>query len=105
MKTAVYREGYLKNGVGGGMFLRRFYLLLLLLGLSSSSVWAQVKAPLDDVAPEETQDWKITGPPGGDVRSVVIDPSNSNRIFLGTADGQIYNSTDGGKNWILLRPG
>src|SRR5581483_4100400 len=87
------------------MILRRLYLLILLLALSTISALAQVKAPLDDVAPEESQNWTITGPPGGDVRSVVIDPSNSNRAFLGTADGQIYNSIDAGKHWTLLRPG
>src|SRR5436190_13706032 len=93
------------ESVGGCMFVRRFYILLLLLALAQIGVSAQVKSTLDDVAPEETQDWQVTGPPGGDVRAVVIDPTNANKMFLGTADGQMYRSTDGGKHWALLRPG
>jgi photosystem II stability/assembly factor-like uncharacterized protein len=47
-------------------------------------------------------DWRTTGPPGGDVRSLVVDPSNPDRFYFGTLDGQIYTSSDGGKQWQLL---
>ncbi len=54
-------------------------------------------------------DWRVTGPLGGDVRSIVIDPKNKSRLLIGTIDGQIYSSTDGGANWTQLvgfrRPG
>jgi len=36
---------------------------------------------------------------GGDVRSVVFDPSDPQRAFAGTASGQIYRSDDGGRSW------
>lgn len=49
-----------------------------------------------------SDDWRSNGPPGGDVRSLVVDPSNPDRFYLGTLDGQIYTSTDAGKSWELL---
>lgn len=49
-----------------------------------------------------SNDWRTTGPPGGDVRALVVDPSNPDRFYFGTLDGQIYTSADAGKNWQLL---
>src|SRR5687768_4628156 len=49
-----------------------------------------------------SNDWRANGPPGGDVRSLVVDPANPDRFYLGTLDGQIYTSADGGKTWELL---
>jgi photosystem II stability/assembly factor-like uncharacterized protein len=47
-------------------------------------------------------DWRNTGPPGGDVRGLVVDPTNPDRFYFGTLDGQIYTSSDAGKTWQLL---
>src|SRR5436309_13871357 len=49
-----------------------------------------------------TNDWRITGPTGGDVRALVVDPSDPDRFYFGTLDGQLYTSTDAGHNWRLL---
>jgi len=49
-----------------------------------------------------SNDWRTTGPPGGDVRGLVVDPSNPDRFYFGTLDGQVYTSADGGKHWQLL---
>lgn len=49
-----------------------------------------------------SNDWRTTGPPGGDVRGLVVDPSNPDRFYFGTLDGQIYTSADAGKRWQLL---
>ena len=49
-----------------------------------------------------SNDWRTTGPPGGDVRGLVVDPSNPDRFYFGTLDGQIYTSSDAGKQWQLL---
>src|SRR5437588_352921 len=47
-------------------------------------------------------EWRITGPSGGDVRALVVDPNEPSRFYFGTLDGQIYTSTDAGRNWRLL---
>jgi photosystem II stability/assembly factor-like uncharacterized protein len=49
-----------------------------------------------------SDDWRSNGPPGGDVRSLVVDPSNPDRFYLGTLDAQLYTSADAGKSWELL---
>jgi len=49
-----------------------------------------------------TTDWRITGPSGGDVRALVVDPNDPDRFYFGTLDGQLYTSTDAGHNWRLL---
>jgi photosystem II stability/assembly factor-like uncharacterized protein len=48
------------------------------------------------------QDWRITGPSGGDVRALVVDPNDPEHFYFGTLDGQIYTSTDGARTWRLL---
>jgi photosystem II stability/assembly factor-like uncharacterized protein len=63
----------------------------------------------DDAAGQRLMDWAVTGPMGGDVRSLVIDPQDPRRLYFGTIDGQIYTSSDGGESWARLggfsRPG
>jgi photosystem II stability/assembly factor-like uncharacterized protein len=51
------------------------------------------------------QGWVPVGPPGGDVRSLAVDPRAPNVVYLGTADGVLYRSDDGGLRWHRLRPG
>jgi photosystem II stability/assembly factor-like uncharacterized protein len=60
-------------------------------------------ADIDPADPAQySNDWRPTGPPGGDVRDLVVDPNNADRFYFGTLDGQIYTSADGGKRWELL---
>ncbi len=47
----------------------------------------------------------MTGPFGGDVTALSIDPRNSDHILAGTSDGQIYRTIDGGAIWRRIRPG
>lgn len=53
--------------------------------------------------------WQITGPFGGTVRALAQDPTKPERMFLGTADGQMYATTDNARTWKWLpnfnRPG
>ncbi|HEV2828759.1 MAG TPA: YCF48-related protein [Pyrinomonadaceae bacterium] len=56
--------------------------------------------PVRDVS--YAQDWRISGPSGGDVRALVVDPNDPERFYFGTLDGQIYMSTDGARTWRLL---
>jgi photosystem II stability/assembly factor-like uncharacterized protein len=65
------------------------------------SAFALTEAGLPD-APQYSNEWRATGPPGGDVRDLVVDPNNADRFYFGTLDGQIYTSSDAGKRWLLL---
>lgn len=49
--------------------------------------------------------WQMTGPFGGDVSALTIDPRQADHVLLGASDGQIFRSTDGGTIWKRLRPG
>jgi photosystem II stability/assembly factor-like uncharacterized protein len=51
------------------------------------------------------QSWVSVGVPGGNVRALAQDPSDPQRIYLGTADGVLYRSDDGGLQWHRLDPG
>ena len=55
-----------------------------------------------DAASKYSDDWRSNGPPGGDVRSLVVDPSNADRFYFGTLDGQMYTSGDAGRTWQFL---
>lgn len=52
--------------------------------------------------PAVAQTWRSMGPPGGDVRALAADPLDPQRIYLGSADGHIFASRDGGRRWELL---
>lgn len=56
---------------------------------------------LTSVLAEQTE-WQVTGPFGGTVRALAQDPTNPKRMFIGTADGQIYATTDGAQTWRWL---
>src|SRR5579885_3084481 len=43
--------------------------------------------------------WVPIGPFGGDVRSMVADPENPARMYLGTRTGQIFSTDDAGQSW------
>ena len=74
-----------------------------LLCLSVPANLAVVNAGGDATDPAlYSNDWRTTGPPGGDVRALVVDPGNPDRYYFGTLDGQIYTSADGGRHWQLL---
>lgn len=52
--------------------------------------------------PDKFSDWTVAGPNGGDVRVVIIDPKDKDRLYVSTLDGQIHTSGDGGKTWRLV---
>ena len=51
------------------------------------------------------QQWIPVGPPGGDVRSLAVDPLDPRRVYLGTAEGVLYRSDVSGLVWQRLQPG
>jgi hypothetical protein len=44
-------------------------------------------------------------PVSGRVTSIAIDPSNSNKVYLGTAQGGVWRSLDAGVNWTPIFDG
>ena len=46
--------------------------------------------------------WSPTGPDGGDARHFAFSAHDPDRIYLGTTDGWIYVSSDGGSSWSRL---
>ena len=77
------------------------FLTLLSLTIPLNAAVARPDGDATDPA-LYSDDWRTTGPPGGDVRGLVVDPSNPDRFYFGTLDGQIYTSADAGRHWQLL---
>src|ERR1700686_795310 len=48
------------------------------------------------------QTWRQVGPPGGTVISLAADPNDISKLFLGTADGHVFASSDEGGHWQLV---
>jgi photosystem II stability/assembly factor-like uncharacterized protein len=72
--------------------------------------WSQAAALVAGLAalaaaPARGGSWVPVGPPGGDVRSLAADPRDPRIVYLGTADGVLYRSTDGGRRWERQHPG
>lgn len=47
-------------------------------------------------------EWLPFGPYGGDARSFAADPNDPRHLYLGTINGWIYESQDGGSSWKRL---
>lgn len=91
---------------------RKISSALLLVSLLVSLASAAHASPPDGKDADSSThllNWEVTGPLGGDVRSLVVDPADPQRLYFGTIDGQIYTTTDGGETWSRLegfnRPG
>src|ERR1700720_2939769 len=50
----------------------------------------------------QTKTWINTGPEGGDARSFASFPADPKSLYLGTSDGWIYHTSDGGETWKRL---
>ena len=84
------------------LLLFSFLALVTFAFAQSSSVQTVSAAGNEAEAAQYAMDWRVTGPTGGDVRALVVDPSDAQRFYFGTLDGQIYTSMDGGQTWRLL---
>src|ERR1043165_2964003 len=87
--------------------IRRTLLLLVFVALVATvltrrSVLVSARDDSPAESPQYAMDWRITGPTGGDVRALEVDPNDPQRFYFGTLDGQIYTSIDGGQQWRLL---
>lgn len=83
----------------------RLLVLALAVGLSfplQNFIHRSARAEVTSSGSAYTAEWRISGPTGGDVRGLVVDPNDPDRFYFGTLDGQIYTSNDGARNWRLL---
>ncbi len=76
--------------IGGGLYNS--------MRTSMQSIWSSSKW----LNPKERSD--IANRLVSSITSVVIDPSNSNIVYIITSTGGVYRSDDGGKNWKLKSP-
>lgn len=53
-------------------------------------------------APLQAVPWLPFGPDGGDARRMATDPRDHTHLYLGTANGWIYESHNGGAHWTRL---
>src|SRR5512140_1627062 len=75
-------------------------------GLHRGIAFLALTATLLCCAPSvRAESWVPVGATGGNVRSLVLDPRDARRLYLGTADGLLYRSDDGGFRWHRLSPG
>jgi photosystem II stability/assembly factor-like uncharacterized protein len=86
--------------------MKKIFSLFLLLTLTTFASTLSLAVSPDgndsDAAGQRLMGWNVTGPTGGDVRSLVFDPQDPQRLYFGTIDGQIYTSADGGQMWERL---
>src|SRR5437762_12229666 len=67
-------------------------VLSLIVGLVpafQSSLRVSARAAAPDVTSSGTPysaEWRLTGPTGGDVRGLVVDPNDPDRFYFGTLD-------------------
>lgn len=52
--------------------------------------------------PAAAQSWRQVGPQGGDVQSLAAVAGSTRELYLGTSDGHIFGSSDGGERWEQL---
>jgi len=45
--------------------------------------------------------WRRGGPEGGDIKTIAVDPTNSDIVYAGT-NGGVWRSTDAGGHWSLV---
>ena len=71
---------------------------LILQRLRLSLLFCLILLPLKGYA----IDWFPFGPDGGDARAFGADPRDHNHLYLGTANGWIYDTHNGGQSWQRL---
>ena len=77
------------------MVIKRLILAGVVMALSVGMFASGVPVP-------SSSDWSLIGPDGGNVRSLAYDPSDPDRLMLGTSAGELFVSQDGGKTWSPL---
>ncbi len=87
------------------LFLLTLAVFTLSLLVVNADTGRAIESRSDTSANAETRRWVVTGPFGGDVRTMIVAPDNPNLLILGTSDGQLFRSTDGAASWRRIKPG
>jgi photosystem II stability/assembly factor-like uncharacterized protein len=92
------------------MKMYRFFFVLTLCVITLSFFAVQAdndprKTITTSTTADEVRRWELTGPFGGDVRTMIVAPDNPDLLYLGTHDGQLFRSTDGALTWNRIKPG
>jgi len=58
------------------------------------------RAPLTGGIDRNSWEWIGPGNIGGRIRSIVIHPTNPNKMWIGSVSGGIWETTDGGASWL-----
>ena len=66
----------------------------------SSTFWTEI-GPFN-LPNGQTQQFPATVAVSGRATAVVVDPTNSNKVYLGTAQGGVWRSTNGGTTWTAI---
>ncbi len=80
-------------------FVRSFSVVISLIGLISG-----LPLRADSSSSVQLAAFERIGPFGGDVRSL-LRARDSNMVFAGTSDGQLFKSLDRGATWTKITPG
>lgn len=79
--------------------MKIWQIWILLVGICFSFVAVNAN---ENATAERFPKWQTIGPNGGDVRTIVVDPKDQDRLYISTLDGQIYTSADAGESWRLV---
>lgn len=83
------------------LLLRRNGTMTLICRLRSHLFW--IVLSLVVFSPQsDAVSWFPFGPDGGSARAFAVDPRDHLHLYLGAANGWIYQSRDGGKKWERL---
>src|ERR1700737_2659752 len=84
--------------------MKQFRILSYTLAVTLLSLTSSLSASTQTQAAGSSypQSWINTGPEGGDARSFATYPADPKSIYLGTSDGWVYHSSDGGVTWKRL---
>ena len=73
-----------------------------LIGVAATPTWKEIGPANPPLQNGQTEQFPAVSPVTGRATAVVVDPTNSNKIYLGTADGGVWRSLDGGTTWTTI---
>ncbi len=64
--------------------------------------WLEIGPASPPLPNGQTQQFPATAPVTGRATAIVVDPTNSNKVYLGAAQGGVWRSLDGGASWTAI---